>query len=195
MFRALLWKEWRELWILPVAAAPLSAIGFFLMQVTLKPSSRDLLAVAFASGLFPVVLLAPAHLFGEDPREITQKFLLARPLDRFRLWWTNFAISLTFLATSGFAAFATILLLAHYRLDIAAYGFAKQASFWGVCTLLIAYCIMCFICSLRFRPVFLILCILYLCIAGLIFGFFALISGVLILVKSFDAFYFSKGRT
>ena len=27
-----------------------------------------------------------------------------------------------------------------------------------------------------------------------IFGFFALISGVLALVKSFDAFYFSKGR-
>ncbi len=27
-----------------------------------------------------------------------------------------------------------------------------------------------------------------------IFGFFALISGVLVLVKSFDAFYFSKGR-
>ena len=27
-----------------------------------------------------------------------------------------------------------------------------------------------------------------------IFGFFALISGVLVLVKSFDAFYFSKGN-
>ena len=27
-----------------------------------------------------------------------------------------------------------------------------------------------------------------------IFGFFALISGVLVLVKSFDAFYFSKGQ-
>ena len=39
MFRALLWKEWRELWVLPVAAGPIAVLVRILLQPALRPAT------------------------------------------------------------------------------------------------------------------------------------------------------------
>ena len=56
MFRALLWKEWRELWMLPVVAAPLAAISFLFAQ---PPSKSDMLARVLTNLLHNALKFTP----------------------------------------------------------------------------------------------------------------------------------------
>jgi hypothetical protein len=133
MFRALLWKEWRQLalirWsgvalgaVLPVAftaGAELARRGL-LPTGTLKGyASRDLmlevLPLTLALGLWPLMgLMSAAQAFSGDRAAGTESFLLERPVPRTRVWGARLAASLlTVIAvvagTAAIAAAAAVL--------------------------------------------------------------------------------------
>jgi len=126
MFRALLWKEWRELWMLPAVAAPLAAMSFFVtkaatqeqvslgwesdlvMMTRLSPIVWD---TGFALWLLLAAIYIPAHIYARERELNTAEFLSYKPLDRFRLWWTRLLIGITGLAGVGLILAAVIMAL------------------------------------------------------------------------------------
>src|SRR5215831_2958091 len=105
MFKALVWKEWRQLahvrWgglglgaVLPlafVAGAQLASHGWLPTGTIKDYSSRDLmyelLPAAFALGLWPLIgLLLASQAFGGDRAAGTESFLLERPVPRGTVW-------------------------------------------------------------------------------------------------------------
>jgi ABC-type transport system involved in multi-copper enzyme maturation permease subunit len=121
MFRALLWKEWRELWVLPVAAAPLGVIGFFMSQVGAGPHTRTAWDLSFGLWLVSGAIFIPAHLYGRETRTDEASFLLARPIDRFRLWWLKLTAGATILLPIGLILYAATLLLRRLYPDTATF--------------------------------------------------------------------------
>jgi hypothetical protein len=85
MFRALLWKEWRELWILPAAAVPLAAIGYWLAGIF--RSSLSPWDIGFTLLLCAAAVYIPSHLFAQERELNRSQFLQSMPVDSFRLWW------------------------------------------------------------------------------------------------------------
>jgi hypothetical protein len=126
MFRALLWKEWRELWILPAVAVPLGLMSFF---ITTAATHREMAALpGFELTLSPVVwdttfgvwlLLAaiyiPTHLYAREKDLHTAEFLRTMPLDRFRLWWFRLLIGITVMAGVGLTLLAVIMILGAFQ--------------------------------------------------------------------------------
>lgn len=113
MFRALLWKEWRQLalvrWgglalglVLPVAffaGAELSERGLLPTGAIKSYSSRDLmyelLPAALALGVWPLVaLMSTAQAFAGDRAAGTENFLVERPVSRPIVWSARAAASL-----------------------------------------------------------------------------------------------------
>ncbi|GAB4342146.1 MAG: hypothetical protein Kow0099_19450 [Candidatus Abyssubacteria bacterium] len=100
MFRAILWKEWRELWMLPAIAAPLAVVGVLLALILerYELSGWDLsfgICLPAAAVFIPVALLAR-----KEERE-SPGFLALRPLDRFRLWWMKLIVAIALFALVG----------------------------------------------------------------------------------------------
>ena len=94
MFRALLWKEWRELWILPVAAVPLAAI-ICLLAGRYRFSPWDAVAVL----LWAAAAYIPSHLFAQERELNRSSFLQSMPMDSFRLWWFRILMGLMVLGS------------------------------------------------------------------------------------------------
>ena len=113
MFRALVWKEWRQLglvrWggialgaVLPlafVAGAQLASHGLLPTGTVKEYSSRDLmyelLPAGFALGLWPLIgLLVASQAFGGDRAAGTENFLLERPVPRAAVWRARLTASL-----------------------------------------------------------------------------------------------------
>ena len=117
MFRALLWKEWRELWMLPIAAVPLAAISFFAAQADERVLNPSIWDTSFFVWLPLAAFYVPTHLYARERNLDTSYFLLAKPLDRFRLWCFKFAIGLTVLLAIGLVLYGvmTILGFSHER--------------------------------------------------------------------------------
>ena len=126
MFRALLWKEWRELWALPVAAAPLAAMSFFVTkaatqeQVSLWGDSPLVMTTrlspivwetGFAIWLLLSAIYIPGHVYARERELNTAEFLSCKPIDRFRLWWSKLLIGITSLAGVGLILAAVIMTL------------------------------------------------------------------------------------
>jgi hypothetical protein len=114
MFRALVWKEWRQLglvrWggialgaVLPlafVAGAQLASHGLLPTGTVTEYSSRDLmyelLPAGFALGLWPLIgLLVASQAFGGDRSAGTENFLLERPVPRGAIWRARLTASLS----------------------------------------------------------------------------------------------------
>jgi ABC-type transport system involved in multi-copper enzyme maturation permease subunit len=117
MFRALLWKEWRQLalvrWggialgaLLPIAftaGAELSKRGLIPTGDVKSYTPRDLmfevLPAALALGLWPLMaLMTAAQAFAADRSAGNESFLLERPVPRGTVWSARFAASLGTLA-------------------------------------------------------------------------------------------------
>ncbi len=111
MFRALLWKEWRELWVLPVAAIPLAVMSFFLT----KGDAQRLTPIVWETGFYFWLIIAavyiPTHVLAGDRETHASAFLSARPLDRFRLWWIRMLIGLAAVAVVGAVLYIVIYAL------------------------------------------------------------------------------------
>ena len=92
MFRALLWKEWRELWMLPVAAIALVCLGLVISRTSMAVGGELFWGLALV--LFSVfsAVYIPAHLFARDKELDITQFVFSKPIDRFRLWWTRLVI-------------------------------------------------------------------------------------------------------
>ena len=98
MFRALLWKEWRQLrsirWtvvllgvVLPVAFWIGAELTPRLTSYTGRELYGDLLPWAVCAGLWPLAaLLLGVQAFGGDRASGTEVFLLERPVPRGRTW-------------------------------------------------------------------------------------------------------------
>jgi ABC-type transport system involved in multi-copper enzyme maturation permease subunit len=127
MFRALLWKEWRQLalirWggvglgaLLPLAftaGAELSARGLLPTGRVTGYAPRDLmyelLPAALALGLWPLIgLMSAVQAFAGDRAAGTEPFLLERPVPRTRTWCARLAASFLTLTVvlAGTAAIA-----------------------------------------------------------------------------------------
>ncbi len=132
MFRALLWKEWRELWVLPVVAAPLAAFSFLVAQperLALRPdmltralTSKSLLwpnvwMFAFSFWLVMAAAYIPSHLFSREKETGSYDFLSSRPLDRLRLWCFKLITGITILLSVGAVLYivAAVLSLPHAK--------------------------------------------------------------------------------
>ncbi|RJP68487.1 MAG: hypothetical protein C4532_12635 [Candidatus Abyssobacteria bacterium SURF_17] len=115
MLRALFWKEWRELWILPVGAAPVAAAIFFLLVDENARLGPGIWWVTFSMWLWPAAFFVPLHLHAREAELKRADFVLSRPIDRFRLWCFRQATGITILAACGLALFAVTfaLSLAH----------------------------------------------------------------------------------
>jgi hypothetical protein len=113
MFRALVWKEWRQLglvrWggialgaVLPLAflaGAQLASHGLLPTGTVKEYSSRDLmyelLPAGFALGLWPLIgLLVASQAFGGDRAAGTENFLLERPVPRAAVWRARLTASI-----------------------------------------------------------------------------------------------------
>jgi ABC-type transport system involved in multi-copper enzyme maturation permease subunit len=120
MFRALLWKEWRQLalvrWggvaigaVLPIAftaGAELSQRGLLATGTVKAYAPRDLmyelLPAALGFGLWPLIgLMSAAQAFAGDRAAGTEAFLLERPVPRAGVWLAR-------LTASFFTLFAVI---------------------------------------------------------------------------------------
>jgi len=118
MFRALLWKEWRELWVLPVAAVPLAALSFFLTKTETHRLAPVVWEICFALWLLLAAVYIPTHLYAREKDVKTADFLFSRPLDRFRLWWLRLLIGIASLAGMGIVLYAVTMGLTHsYQAD------------------------------------------------------------------------------
>ena len=126
MFRALLWKEWRELWILPVVAVPLAVMSFFgtkaatLREMSVLPESSLTMPAplspvvwdtSFALWLLLAAIYIPTHLYAREKDLNTSVFLRTMPLDRFRLWWFRLLIGITAMAGVALTLWAIITIL------------------------------------------------------------------------------------
>jgi len=133
MFRALLWKAWRQLALVRWGGIALGAVlpiafiaGAELAQRGLLPTggvktytSRDLmceaLPVALAIGLWPLIgLMTAAQAFAGDRAAGTEAFLLERPVARASVWRSRLLASFgtlvaAIVATAGLAATAATL--------------------------------------------------------------------------------------
>ncbi len=114
MFRALLWKEWRELWILPVAAAPLTAVILLLTQPRQRPLDPETWILAFAMLLLLAALFIPTILYARGRNIHDSQFPLLIPLDRFRRWWFMLIIGLSIVAAVGVVLYGTTTVLTHF---------------------------------------------------------------------------------
>ncbi|UCD56284.1 MAG: ABC transporter permease subunit [Candidatus Hydrogenedentota bacterium] len=101
MFHALLWKEWRELWVLPVAAAPLAAMSFFLTKADSRLLTPVVWETAFSMWLFVAAVYVPTHAYAREKEMNTSDFLFSKPLDRFRLWWLKLLAGIVALLAVG----------------------------------------------------------------------------------------------
>jgi len=111
MFRALLWKEWRRLWMLPVVVALLAAISFYLAQSRGQTLEPGIWMVTFGIWLFAGAFIISMKLYA--PRKYPDLFLPSMPLDRFRLWWLLFFTGITVLVATGLVLYVVTTLLTH----------------------------------------------------------------------------------
>ncbi len=133
MFRALLWKEWRQLalvrWggialgaLLPIsflAGAELAQRGLLPTGTVKTYAPRDLmyeaLPLALALALWPLIgLMSAAQSFAGDRASGTESFLLERPVSRASVWRSRLLASICTLVavivvTASFAAAAAAL--------------------------------------------------------------------------------------
>ena len=114
MFRALLWKEWRELWVLPAAAVPLAAMSFFLTKTAAERLTPVVWETGFALWLLVAAVYIPTHLFVREREMDTAGFLFAKPLDRFRLWWFRLCVGIAMLAVVGTTLFIVVAILGRF---------------------------------------------------------------------------------
>lgn len=113
MFRALLWKEWRELWVLPVAAAPLAAINFWLINLWAVRPTPVAWDIGFPMWLCIAAIYIPTHLFAREKEMDTAGFLFSRPLDRFRLWWFRLLVGIATLAAVGVVLYLVVTVFSY----------------------------------------------------------------------------------
>lgn len=126
MFRALLWKEWRELWVLPVVAAPLAATSFFITKSDSPVVTAVVWNAAFSIWLFLAAAYIPTHLYVREKETRTANFLEAKTLDQFRLWWFRLFVGIVTLIAVGLVlAGITALLCFSYE---KAGGFVQHRS-------------------------------------------------------------------
>jgi ABC-type transport system involved in multi-copper enzyme maturation permease subunit len=110
MFRALLWKEWRELWMLPVAAAPVAAISFLMVKASGQFHEKAVWDVAFGLWISAAAIYIPAHLYARKADSGAASFLSSHAIDRFRLWWLKLAAGASvFALVSGILYIMTVL--------------------------------------------------------------------------------------
>jgi len=108
MFRALLWKEWRELWMLPVTAGLLVAWGFFITKGYRPFLTPDVWEAGFSFMLFLAASYIPIHLYTREKEAGTLTFLMSRSLDRFRLWWFKLITGAALLFIIGLVLYGVI---------------------------------------------------------------------------------------
>ncbi|GAB4342140.1 MAG: hypothetical protein Kow0099_19440 [Candidatus Abyssubacteria bacterium] len=124
MFRAILWKEWRELWPLLVGVT----LTFVLCRLSLLHEFRDPLFIPshyitiptiffmfllIIASLFPV-LYVPAHLLTKEREMRTIEFLRARPVDRMTLWRLKTGVGLIMVALVAVVLSMTAVLGARF---------------------------------------------------------------------------------
>jgi hypothetical protein len=131
MFRALLWKEWRELWSLLIAAAALPAITLFFIQSNRRLLNPNVWEMAFSFWLFVAAILIPILLYVREKDTGAAHFLSPRPLDRFRLWWFRLAICLTLLIAAAFVLYGTITVLTLFHAKAKTYELRKDEIVWS----------------------------------------------------------------
>jgi ABC-type transport system involved in multi-copper enzyme maturation permease subunit len=111
MFRALLWKEWRELWILPAVAVPLALMSFIVTNAAFRQTTSVVWGSSFAVWLLIAAVDIPTHLYVRERETCTIEFLSARPLDRFRLWWVWLFAGVATLTAIGVTLFVVTNIL------------------------------------------------------------------------------------
>lgn len=108
MFRALVWKEWRQLrlirWgsvalgtILPLAFAAGSSLAdrgllptYDLKIYALRDLMFEVLPAAIGVALWPLVaVMSATQTFAGDRQAGTERFLLERPVPRATIWWSR----------------------------------------------------------------------------------------------------------
>jgi hypothetical protein len=113
MFRALLWKEWRELWVLPLLAVVIAVIALYFIR-----PGNFLEGDAFWT-LWPTVWLPmagayiPTHLYSREKEIGAFDFQLRQPLDLYRAWLCRLTAGATVLVAVGVALFG-ITTIFHY---------------------------------------------------------------------------------
>ncbi len=114
MFRALLWKEWREMWMLPAVAAPLAAIGFFAAKGYAQRLTPGVWDTGFVIWLLAAAAFIPTQVFARERGTSTADFLFSKPVDRFRLWWLKLLTCVAMLAAVGMVLYAVVELFSYY---------------------------------------------------------------------------------
>ncbi len=118
MFRALVWKEWRQLWMLRWAGFGLGAvlpIGFLAGAVRRSGDAThviflELLPAVVGLALWPLfALLSATQSFCGDRAAGTESFLLERPVPRGRIWRARLLSSV---GSTGAVAIVTLVLWA-----------------------------------------------------------------------------------
>ncbi|GAB4342152.1 MAG: hypothetical protein Kow0099_19460 [Candidatus Abyssubacteria bacterium] len=110
MFRVILWKEWRELWLLPAVAAPLASLGVFLAFIWQEYELTGW-EMGFGVWLPVAAVFIPVALFARKEERESPGFLPLRPLDRFRLWWMKIAVAIALFALVGGILYVVTLCL------------------------------------------------------------------------------------
>jgi hypothetical protein len=101
MFRALLWKEWRELWVMPAVAALLAAMSFFVTKAAFRQPTAFVWDASFSAWLFIAAIYIPTHLYTREREARTIDFLFSRPTNRYYLWWVWLFVGIITLAAVG----------------------------------------------------------------------------------------------
>jgi ABC-type transport system involved in multi-copper enzyme maturation permease subunit len=160
MFRALLWKEWRQLalvrWggivlgaVLPLAftvGAQLASRGVFPLGKHQAYSTRDLmfevLPAVLGLGLWPLMaLMATAQGFAADRALGTENFLLERPVPRGRVWLSRLLTTFATLVLVIVVTAVLAMLTSYLASAPPAFGWMrwKQWTAGGAALALVAY--------------------------------------------------------
>jgi ABC-type transport system involved in multi-copper enzyme maturation permease subunit len=101
--KALLWKEWRENWVILVMAIGVICLLAYLLEINreFNPGFNDVKVVFFFIPLF--IAIITANLFSTEFGHNTMSFLLTQPISRSKLWLTKvgFGVFVVFLLILG----------------------------------------------------------------------------------------------
>ena len=140
MFRALLWKEWRELWMWPVISAAYVPLVFLVGYPMNRALPGEVWGEAFFPWLLVVGILIPTFLYTGETEAHTSQFLLSKPLDRFRLWWWKLLIGLMIMVVASLVVYVTTDALSRLYLKTATFESARTKAVWlCVCFSLFLY--------------------------------------------------------
>ncbi|MFB3897384.1 MAG: hypothetical protein ACE14V_13865 [bacterium] len=95
--RALIWKEWRENWVILIMAIGVICLLAYLLEINreFNPAVNDIKTVFYFIPLFIVIITT--NLFSSEFGKNTMPLLLSQPISRAKLWVTKVGFGIFFI--------------------------------------------------------------------------------------------------